>query len=146
MNPYAILIEVGAGLVCLVIAAGVGYHFGGLSCRLGDATAVTRQEAHNEAQAATDTKAINQEAIDHAKALSAVPDPTPALICVRQYSTPRPVSQTTAPRGISDAPAALPEPSSPGFDPGPELAKIGQAADAQVIELQDYITKVCLAP
>ena len=29
-------------------------------------------------------------------------------------------------------------------DPGPDLVKIGQGADAQIAELQDYIKRVCM--
>lgn len=144
MTPYAILIEVGAALLCVLIAAGVGYHFGGLSCRLADVTAVTRQEARNEAQAATDTKAINQEASTYHEAVSAPADITPALVCVRKYAAPRPVSETAAARPGNDGPTDLPAPDRPGFDPGPKLTPIGKEADARVVYLQGYIAKVCL--
>lgn len=63
MNPYAIYIELGAAALCLVIAAGAGYHFGGLSSK-------TALEADHVAQLEAVVKAMDenarQAAADHA--------------------------------------------------------------------------------
>lgn len=143
MNPYAILGALVGLIVSIVIAAGVGYHFGGQSCRLADVTAVAKQEAHNEAQAAKDTKTINQEASTYHAAISAPTDPTPALVCVRKYAAPRPLSETATARPAHDGPTDLPASDRPGFDPGPTLTPIGREADARVTYLQAYITDLC---
>lgn len=144
MNIERIAIEVIAGL-CLVWGT-VMYleHRGAAQCRAADAAAITKQEAHNEAQATLDTQIINQEAQAHAQALSADPLPTPALNCVRiapralpQAPTAQPVRHDPADGGKADRPAV-------GDDPGPDLGRIGKAADAQIVELQSYIHDVCL--
>jgi hypothetical protein len=121
-------------------------HRGAAACVAADAAAVAKQEAHNAAQAASDTKVINQEASTYHEAVSAAPDPTPALVCVRKYSAPRPVSETATARPRNDGPTDLPTADRPGFDPGPKLAPIGQEADARVAYLQSYIRDVCQAP
>jgi hypothetical protein len=120
-------------------------HRGAAACVAADASAITKQEAHNAAQAASDTKEINQEASTYHEALAAPADPTPALVCVRKYAAPRPVSETATAGPRADGPAQLPKANSGSFDPGPKLTPIGQEADARVAALQDYITRVCLA-
>src|SRR5882672_4207562 len=109
-------------------------HRGAQVCLKADATAVQAQETANAIKAATDAQTINQEAIDHAKALAAAPDPTPALVCVRKYATPRALSAPEVAQPVSHgAPDGAKADQSPvGDDPGPDLAKIGQAADAQI--------------
>lgn len=119
-------------------------HRGAASCVAADNAAVAKQEAHNEAQEATDAKAINQEAQTYHEALRATPDPTPALVCVRKYAAPRAVSETATARPGYDGPTDLPTPDRQGFDPGPRLTPIGLEADARVTYLQDYISRVCL--
>lgn len=146
VNPYAIIGALVGFIISIAAAAAIGYHFGGQSCRLADATAVTKQEAHNEAKAATDAQTINQEAQTYHAATTAAPDPTPALVCVRKYTAPRPLSETATARPRDDGPTDLPAPDRPGFDPGPKLAPIGREADARVTYLQNYIARVCLAP
>jgi hypothetical protein len=119
-------------------------HKGATACINADKAAVAEQEAHNADVLKTDAQTLNQEAIDHAKALAAAPDPTPILHCV-QYITPRAVPKAAAPEPTGHAAPDLPAAVGPSFDPAPAVAKVGQAADAQVAELQDYIKKVCLA-
>jgi hypothetical protein len=134
-------------ILCLAAVFGiVTYleHRGAAKYEAADKAVAVKAEAHNAAIEATDTQAINSEAIAHDKAIADAPDPTPALVCVRKYALSRavPGNPTTAP--LRDAAPALPAASGPSFDPGPQLAKIGQAADAQVAELQSYVHDVCL--
>lgn len=139
-------IEIAAGL--LLIWGTVAYleHRGAAACRQADTIAAAKQEAHNAAQAADDTKSINLETKAYHDALAAAPDPTPALVCVRKYAAPAAVPQAAATRSVPDGPADLPKTDRGGFDPGPRLTPIGQEADARVTELQAYIRDVCLAP
>jgi len=140
------LIEIVAFLMLIGGFALYERHRGAIACETADKVAVTKQEAHNEAQALADAKTITQEAQTHAEAISAPPMPTPAVICVRTYASP--VLPATAPGPLSHGTAALPaedyRPLRPITDIAQPAAKIGQAADAQITELQDYIAKVCL--
>lgn len=145
MTPLERLaIEIIAGL--LLVWGTVTYleHRGAAACKAANALAVTAQEARNAAKAAVDAQTINQEAQTYHEATSAAPDPTPALVCVRKYAAPRPVSETATARPRNDGPTDLPAPDRPGFDPGPRLTPIGREADARVTYLQDYIARVCL--
>jgi hypothetical protein len=133
-------------IVIILICVGFAFFFehrGAVACVNADKAAVASQETREAVKAATDAQTINQEASTHHEALTAAPDPTPALVCVRKYET-RPLSSPATPEPPSHAAPQLPKPDSAGFDPGPKLTPIGQAADAQVIELQDYIRRVCL--
>lgn len=120
------------------------YHYGTLSSKLTAATAVEKQVAHDEAQEAKDTAIINQEALDHDKAIAAAPEPTPVLVCVRKYPDPMQTTARAASR-VARAPD-LPKTDHRSFDPGPALAPLGRAADADIVRLQNYITHVCLVP
>jgi hypothetical protein len=143
VNLERIAIEVVAGL--LLVWGTVMYleHRGAAQCRAADAAAVATQEAHNAAQAATDAKTLNHEASTYHEAVSAAPAPTPALVCVRKYTAPRPLSETATAKPRNDGPTDLPKADSGGFDPGPKLTPIGREADARVTYLQSYITDVC---
>jgi hypothetical protein len=142
------LIEIVAFLMLIGGFALYERHRGAIACETADKVAVSKQEAHNEAQALADAKTITQEAQTHAEAISAPPMPTPAVICVRAYASP--VLPATAPGPLGHGTAALPAadyrpvPNFAGVDISKPAAKIGQAADAQITELQDYIAKVCL--
>lgn len=119
-------------------------HKGAEKCVAADAAAVQKQETHNEVKAALNAQTINQEAKTYAQAVAAAPDPTPALVCVRKYAAPRPLSETATARPRNDGPTDLPKADRQGFDPGPKLTPIGIEADARVTYLQDYIQRVCL--
>jgi len=126
-------------------------HAGAANCVKADVAAVTVQEAHNAARAVTEAATINSEVITHAQALSVPTLPVPALHCVRVDTAPGAVPQAPAAPSRGDGPAQLPAATGPGaqsaaFDPGPQVVKIGQACDAQVRELQDYILRVALTP
>lgn len=121
-------------------------HRGAAACVKADAVAVQAQETANAVKAAVDTQTINNEAQTYVQAIAAAPDPTPALVCVRRVTLAT-VPSAQSPQPVSHAGTDSPKADSPpvGDDPGPDLAKIGQAADAQITELQDYVRKVCLA-
>lgn len=120
-------------------------HRGAAECVAADRAAVAKQEGRNEARAASDTQEINQEAKAYHDAITAVPDPTPALVCVRKYAAPRTLSAAEAAQPVRNGAPDHPKTDQPpaGDDPGPDLAKIGQGADAQIVELQDYVRDVC---
>ena len=123
-------------------------HRGAEQCRAADSAAVTKQEAHNAAQAADDVKTINIEAKTYAQTLAA-PDPIDSPhVSLCHYSTSRAVPQAAAARPVPDAaaPSRAQDPVNTGTDVGPPLVKVGVDVDAQVRGLQDYIAKVCLAP
>lgn len=118
-------------------------HRGAQQCRAADATAVAAQEARNAVQAADDTKTINLEAKTYAQAVAAPDDPSPALVCVRKYPAPRPVSAATTPGPSHDGSADLSKAASGSFDPSPGVKTIGKEVDARVVYLEGYITDVC---
>lgn len=142
-----LMIEIGVALAAVLAFVLYERHAGAAACVAGNAIAISKQEAGNAAQAADDAKTINIETQAYAQAVAAPADPTPALVCVRKYAAPRTLPSTAAAAPGGDGPAALPGTDSGGasaaFDPGPRLAPIGKAANAQVALLQDYITKVC---
>lgn len=119
-------------------------HRGAAACVAADRAAVAKQEGRNEAKAASDTQEINQEAKAYHDAITAVPDPTPALVCVRRITVAA-MPPARAAQPVRDGAPDHPKTDQPpaGDDPGPDLAKIGQAADAQIVELQDYVRDVC---
>jgi len=140
------LIAYGVILVMLVI--GVPWYFehrGAAECKAEDKTAVATQEAHNAAQAVNAAVTIAQEDKTHDEALLAPVITSPTLNCVRTYQG-RTVLPATKPASISNGPADSPKPNSQpvGDDPSSDLKAIGRAADAQIVELQDYIKNVCL--
>jgi len=119
-------------------------HQGSATCVAANVAAVATEVAHNAAVAIAQTSDLTQEAKTYAAAIAAPTLPVPALKCVRINAAPRPVSKTAAAQPGGHAPAVLPVPDSQSFDPGPALGRIGQAADAQVTELIDYVNRVCL--
>lgn len=81
LNPYAIYIEMGAAVVLLVIAAGAGYHFGGMASttaleadHAAQLQTVVNQLDENARQAAAD-HAHMQGVIDRYDATKDIPDP-----------------------------------------------------------------------
>jgi hypothetical protein len=136
--------EIVVGLMMLFGFVLYERHEGAKRCENADKTAVAAQVAHNEVIQKSDAQTINQEAIDYAKAIAATPDPVPVLTCVRYY-TPAALPKATTAQPAGHAAPELPTAAGPSFDPAPAVAKIGQAADAQIAELQDYVRRVCLA-
>jgi hypothetical protein len=122
------------------------YHEGGLPQKLKDATSLAKQEALAETKTASEATTINQEVQTHADAITAPPDPTPAVICVRKYAASGlPKTAATGPRvnGASDLSATADRPVQPITDIARPAAVIGQACDAQIAEAQAYIRDVC---
>lgn len=133
MNPYLIYVKLGAAAVLLAIAAGAGYHFGGLASK----TALEAQHAaqlqavvdrldENARQAAAD-QLKQQKVIDAYDATKDIPDPA---------------SVGTAHRLLIVAAAgggcAVPEAGAlAGRDPDPARIAIGPSRVEQALD--DYI-------
>lgn len=139
-------------LICIIagilIAGGFAFYFehrGAKECVQADTAAVAKQEASNEAKETKATQVIAIEDTTHEEAISAPVLPTPAITCVRTYQS-RPVLPTAKPASIGNGAPDSPKENSgqTGIDPSADLKAIGRDADAQIVELQDYITKVCL--
>lgn len=121
-------------------------HRGAAQCVAADSAAITKQEARNEAQAASDTKEINQEAKAYHDA-TAAPDPIDSphvSLCYYRTAGAVPQAATARPLANAPAPSRSPDPVSPPSDVGPPLVKVGVDSDALARGLQDYITRVCL--
>jgi len=140
-------------LVAVLACFGAGYYLRGLQCKVGDETAVIKQVAQNQKTLSTDQTITSEESKTYANAVAqaiSAPDPAPAVVCVRQYAAPRPLSQAAATPAAADAGDRLPT-GAPGPLPGPTdiggpATASGARANAQVAGLKDYITRVCLAP
>lgn len=149
MNPLTnierIALEIGAGL--LIVWATVTYleHRGAAACKQADTVAAAKQEGHEEAKAASDTRTINQEAKTYAQTLAA-PDPIDSPHVSLCHYTPSAVPSAPTPGSSphESAPSRAADPVNPPTDVGPPLVKVGVDADAQVKGLQDYIQRVCL--
>lgn len=123
-------------------------HRGAAACVKADTVAQAKQEGRNEAQTTEDAQTLTEEGKAHAAALTAPADPTPAVICVRQYTLARsallPASAAEpGGHGGPKLPAANQRPPEPVADIGQSLAKVGQACDATTKELQAYIRDIC---
>jgi hypothetical protein len=92
VNPYLIYVKMGAAALVLAIAAGAGYHFGGLSSKTAleaDHAAMAKaatdallaQRAHATAQAINDNAAETQHAQTIIQIDSAPPIRTPVFLC-----------------------------------------------------------------
>lgn len=81
VNPYLIYIKIGAAALLLAIAAGAGYHFGGLSSKTAlEADHVAQLQAvvnamDENARAAAADHATQQKVIDRYDATKDIPDP-----------------------------------------------------------------------
>lgn len=117
---------------------------GAASCVAADVAHVAAEQTHNAAVAATQAAAITQEAQTYVTQTALPPLPVPALKCVRIGPAPGSVPKTATAQPGGDAAAVVSVPDTAGFDPGPQLGRIGRSADAQVVELQSYIRDVCL--
>lgn len=133
-------------IVFILITVGFAFYFehrGAVECKAADTAAVTKQEAHTQAQETAATVELTKEDTTYHAALAAPALPSPAIACVRVTNN-RPVLPTPATASRPDASADLPKADSASFDPTPKLTPVGRDADAQVIALQAYITNVCL--
>lgn len=102
-----------------------------------------------------DTKITSDEGKTYAAAVAkaiAEPDPAPAVVCVRRYTVQVAAAGTAGPRAhdAGGLPAGdyrpVQPPAAGGTDIGKPASAIGARATAKVAGLQDYITRVCLAP
>jgi hypothetical protein len=148
MSSYAHLIW--AGVALLALLGGVAYerHAGAQSCVLAQTKLALKQEAQNTADASAAAVQVQREVTDHAQAVAApVRAPVVRVCPAAQPPHPGGVLQTPAAAPGADAPAPVSDPaqSDPrGRDIGTPIEKVGQAADAQIAGLEDYITNVCL--
>ena len=81
LNPYGILIELGAAALCVTLAAAAGYHFGGLASKaalqadhVAQLQAVVNAMDENARQAAAG-ELKQQRVIDRYDATKDIPDP-----------------------------------------------------------------------
>ena len=132
-------------LLLAVLLVLLGYWVRGLQCTAGTDKAIIKQVAQNQQTEKHDdgTIAIEEKALDDAT-LQPVAAPVVRLCYT---APPRAVLPARPPGAEPHAPASNASraavPVDPGPDIGPALVSVGRYADAQVIELQDYITKVC---
>lgn len=144
-----ILYGVIAALALAIGAFFFGYHQGGLSCQLKDARTVVKETDQNLKSAAADAVTVNQEA----KTYAAAPlDPIAApVVRVCRYTPADRVPAAATAGSLADGSPSVrgtpaPDPHlSAGPDIGEPVVREGHIANAQVIGLQDYIARICLA-
>lgn len=136
-------------IVGLVVVAALffgGFYVGRLSVEVKDEKAVVKQQQQEAARTTADEGINQQIEAEHEKAIQSIPDPTPVVVCVRKYVAPVLGAAAPAAEGVNAAAAVSRTDNQPAQDdPGPDLARIGQAADAQVKELQEYVARECAA-
>jgi hypothetical protein len=118
-------------------------------CVRQDAIAKQTQDVHNAQMAGRNSAIIQQEAETYAADIARPVDrPVTIRVCapahhsreVSATSAARPQSDASPPDGGEDQAAAL-----RAVTAGPELQALAKNADAQILALQDYIARVCLA-
>lgn len=119
---------------------------GAVGCELANTKVATQQIAHNTVIEGQDKAIVKTEGEIHAQAVAA-PVARPVTLRVCPPTPRRAVSEAPTPGPVSDGASPLPGPSNgapvQGESIGPELQAVGRDADAQIVELQDYITRVC---
>lgn len=140
-----IAVEIVLGLALLIGAVLYLEHRGAEKCINADKAAVTKQVAHNEAKGEQDAQTINLEAQTF-KNVVAAPEPIDAPHVSLCHYTPSfvPGPKAAGPVPHAAAPSGSEDTGNPKRDVGPPLVKAGQVSDAQVLALQDYISRVCL--
>lgn len=136
--------------VAIVIVIIMGFtwherHVGAEQCIQRDQKATATQETHNAAVLAQGVTTVYQEATDYNDAISA-PVARPVHVRVCESPAPSPVPDPAAAGPVSDGSPPLPgsDHAAPvPSDIGPELQAVGRDADAQIVELQDYVRRVC---
>ena len=135
MSIKAVLIAVVALLLVLL-----GYYIRDLQDTTHTQAAVIQQTAQNAKRIEVDQTITSQESQTYAAAVKQAidaPDPAPAVVCVRKYAAPRPVSEATPAAAGADAGGGLPPGASgpvqpvtdiggPADDPDKEKAKCNQ--------------------
>jgi hypothetical protein len=144
-------LKLGGIAVLVTLIFGAGFYVGRLGIQVRDDKQVIANQAQEQKRTTTNSSIISGEGKTYANAVAAAvaaPDPAPAVVCVRRYTLQ-----------ASPAPAARVEPHESGGLPGGDYRPvqpvtnisrpavvIGARATAKVAALQDYITRVCLAP
>lgn len=129
------------------VAMLLGWHFGRQGLEVKQQKAEIAQERAQDKKRSTDRGTIAQEGKTYENAgLDPLPSPVVRL-CYSPAAAPVPGSRAPglAPHAAASSRSADPVPDTPGPNIGPTLVRTGHVADAQVIGLQDYITRVCLA-
>jgi len=139
------LVEVILALLLLLTFALWERHQGAASCRAEQQALADEQEAHNRDLKAQGTTTVFQEAHDFHDAISR---PIERPVHLGRVCPPgREVRAASATGSVRGDETELP--STDNSDPvqtepyGPQLQEVGRDADAQVRELQHYITNVC---
>jgi hypothetical protein len=131
-------------IVLILIVVGFAFYFehrGAKECKQADATAVTKQEAHNADVLKTDI-ATNTQIEDTLHAAEIAPITAPVVrVC---YYKASPVPNSTPTAGGPDVSTPVREEPVAGPDIGRPVLTQGRNADAQIAGLQAYIAKVCL--
>lgn len=143
MNPlYAIL----GAIVLLIGDFAAGYYFRGQHDTAKVEKTELKEVAADQAKDKHDEPIIANEGKSLEAAKAADPDPAKLPDVRVCYYKPIASVQNTAPAGIKpDAtPAVRPGPPQ-SADITPAIVHVGAVANAQVVALQDYINRVCLA-
>jgi hypothetical protein len=139
-----------AGVILVLLGIG-GFalyerHEGAKSIEKKDAVLVAQQADRVKRDEMAATSSIAKEEVQHDVQVTAPVIPSPALECVRVVPTyPRAVLPAAAAAGPSDGTAHVPAATGARFDPSAAVKKVGERADADMKELQDYVASVCLA-
>jgi hypothetical protein len=149
------LVLIGIAALACVAAIGWTEHLGYARCEKQGAAVVQKQAVMNAATAARQTEITHEEASSYAASVAApvlnpvhldiglCDAPGRSAVPASAPSRPLPDGETSL-RG-PDHGSALRGAADEGTDLGPGLQAVGQDADARVLQLQDYITRVCLA-
>lgn len=136
--------------IAIVVVVIIGFawherHLGAEKCIQGDEKAAAIQEAHNADILSRGTTTVFQEAAEYHEAIATPVAHPVRVMCESPRTHEVPAAAASGP--VSNGAASLPGPdhSAPVPDQsiGPELQAVGRDADAQIIELQDYIRRVC---
>jgi hypothetical protein len=139
----AIIAVVAAAILGIVI----GWHFGRQSLELSTAKVEVKQEAAIDTKRAADQTTVAEEAKTY-EAAEIAPLAAPVLrVCHYTPAASLPGANAAGPG--THAPAADhqpdPVPDQPGPNIGPGLLRAGTIVRAQVMQLQDYVNRVCQA-
>lgn len=151
MNPYLLYVKLGAAALVLAIAAGAGYHFGGLAAKTAleadhaaQLQAVVNQLDENARQAAADHLHL-QGVIDHYDATKDIPDPASVgtahrvlIVAAAGGGCAVPEAGTVA--GGAQAPAAI------AIGPSPIERALDDYIKACSADADQMIPMVALAP
>lgn len=111
-----------------------------------DAKAVAAQTVRNQKVESNAQDAINAALAEYDASISAPPAvQPPRIVCHGAVAAGgRAVPGHAGASGAGDGSAVVPESTGPEFDPSKHVLSVGQAADAQVTLLQNYV-RACQA-